>query len=324
MRALVIETGRGLRMTDLPRPGVKPHEALIAVRAVSLNRADADEIGGSYRARDRGIGNGVAGSDLAGEVVAIGEAVDQVAVGDRVMAMVEGAFAELAAVDQRLLLPVPRSMSYTSAAALPSALMTEYDALVLQGKLTPGQSVLVTAATSGVGLFGADLARWCGATPVFGTTTSTHKARILRDRGLRPIVTGTTGLGTAISEGTNGTGVDLTIDHTGGDLLDDLVAATRIGGTVIQVGRLAGSCPRIDLDQLAYRRISLVGTSFRTRDDHHRATIVRSLREHIAPALAAGELNAEVAAVLPFSAAQRALNALAHGGLVGKSVLLLD
>ncbi|ASR35911.1 hypothetical protein BAY61_13855 [Prauserella marina] len=324
MRALVIETGRGVRMADVPRPSVKPHEVLVAVRAVSLNRADADEIVGSYRSRDRETGSGVAGSDLAGEVVATGEAVDHVTVGDRVMAMVEGAFAEFVAVDHRLLLEVPDSMSDASAAALPSALMTEYDALVLQGKLTAGQSVLITAATSGVGLFGAALARWCGAAPVFGTTTRTHKTRILRDRGVHPIDTGTANLVTAVSERTDSAGVDLTIDHTGGDLLGDLIAATRIGGTVIQVGRLAGACPRIDLDRLAYRRISLVGTSFRTRDDQQRATIVRSLREHVAPALSSGELSADVATVLPFTEAQRALTVLANGDQVGKSVLLLQ
>jgi NADPH2:quinone reductase len=308
VRALVVGD-KGWEWAAVAEPEPAPHEVVVEVRAMSLNRADLDEVRGGYLPRDRGAGQRIAGSDLAGVVRTEGAGFAE---GDRVMAMTEGAFAERIAVDDRLLLPVPPDLDWISAAALPSALLTEYDALVLQGGFRAGQSVLVTAAASGVGMFGARLAHWLGASAVFGTTTSPAKADVLRECGVRPV-----SRMTEILDATGGRGVDVVLDHVGGPLLDEVLAATRIGGTVLQIGRLGGVRAPVDLDLLAYRRIRLLGTTFRTRDDDLRAGIVREVAG-ILPVL---PVRARVARVLPFEDAVHALTDLDSPDTVGKIVL---
>lgn len=133
MQALLVGTGTWTH-ADLPDPTPQAHEVVVHVHAVGLNRADLDELSGTYRGKQPDpAGPNVAGAELAGVVERVGAGVTDVRVGDRVMAMVNGAFAERVAVDHRLLLPVPEAVDLVEAAALPVACMTAHDALVTQG-----------------------------------------------------------------------------------------------------------------------------------------------------------------------------------------------
>ena len=319
MRMIVPGSGSWtFREAAVPVPGAG--QVLVQVRAAALNRADLDELAGRYRPRDRGAGTEAAGSELAGTVAALGPGTAGAGVGDRVMAMVEAAFAEYAAVDSRLLLPVPDGLSDADAAALPSALMTEYDALFLQGGLAPGSTVLITAATSGTGLLAAALARRAGAT-VLGSTTRADRMPYLAERGVSPVPGRPGALSASVRAATGGRGADLVIDHVGGALLDDAVAATRIGGTLVHLGRLGGTRGELDLDRLAYRRVRLVGSTFRTRDDTERAAIAAAVRSRALDWVADGSVRAPIAALVPFAEAPRALDLLRRPEAPGKVVL---
>ncbi|MGW1678322.1 quinone oxidoreductase family protein [Saccharopolyspora sp. NPDC002376] len=326
MRAIVLgSTDAGstwLERHDVEPPEPDENEVVVEVRATALNHADLDELAGTYasdqRRHDRPH---VVGSDLAGIVTSVGSAVSGVRPGDRVMAMVDGAFADQVAFDHRLALPVPDALDWPAAAALPSALMTEYDALLNQGQLAPGQSVLITAATSGVGLIALDIAQWAGADQIFATTTSPQKELLLTARGARAVNTRSEDLAETVLAATDGRGVDLVIDHVGGALLDACIAATRIGGTVVQVGRASGPVSTIDVDRLAYRRVHLIGTTFRTRGTDARANIAEAIRTHLLPAVADHRIRAHVHEVLPLAQADRARAELAAPGSAGKVVL---
>lgn len=323
MRALVV-AGGGWRWQDLPAPVPGHGEALVQVRAVALNRADLDERRGTYRGkRPDPAGRNIAGAELAGVVTGLGPGVTGVDLGDRVMAMVDGAFADQVAVDERLLLPVPDTVDWPQAAALPVACLTEYDALVTQGGFVGGQSVLVLGATSGVGSFATALARQLGAGVVVGTSRSAAKlARAaFLDAG---VDTTREDLAAVVEAHTGGAGADVVLDHVGGDLVDRAVAATRIGGTVVQIGRLGGDLAHLDLDQLAYRRVRLVGTTFRTRDADEQAAVVAAVREHVLPALAEGALTIHVDSQFAFDAVEEAHAYLATGATHGKVVLAVE
>ena len=325
MRGIVVSDHGWDERTDLLVPEPAPDEVIVEVRAAALNHADLDELTGEYRSDQRRADRPpVAGSDLAGVVTRVGRTVTGVRPGDRVMAMTEGAFAEYVAVDHRVVVPVPGELDWAEAAALPSACMTEYDALIDQGGLVAGQSVLITAGSSGVGLVAIDIARWAGAEPVLATTTSAAKQDLLADRGALSVNTASDDLVAQVLRATGGTGADLVIDHVGGDLLDDLVAATRIGATIIQVGRLAGRRAALDLDRLAYRRVHLVGTTFRTRGIAHRAAIATGLRTRLLPAIASRRIRAHVHRVFSFDQARTALDLLRSGRPAGKVVLSCD
>ncbi|MQA04490.1 MAG: zinc-binding dehydrogenase [Streptosporangiales bacterium] len=322
LQAVVVGAG-GWAYTGLPVPTPAPHEVLVRVHAVGLNRADLDERDGRYRgkAHDPALPN-VAGAELAGAVEWVGGEVTGVVPGDRVMAMVNGAFAEYAVVDARLLLPVPAALTWTAAAALPVACLTEHDALVARAGLRPGDSVLVLGATSGVGVFAAALARELGAATVLGTSRSAAKLKLVPGLDVA-IDTSTTDLADAVLESTGGAGADVVVDHVGGELTDRAIAATRVGGTVVQVGRLAGDRALLDLGRLAYRRVRLVGTTFRTRTSAEHAEVVAGVRADVLPLVGSGRLGVPVDRVFAFTDLDAAYAYVTSGSSVGKVVLTL-
>lgn len=320
MRALLGGAGRDWIVQDVPVPAPGPGQLLVRVRAAGVNRADLYMLEGTYltHAKTRFP----AGLELAGEVAAVGAGVDGVAVGDRVMGTTLGAFAAYALVDHRHVLPVPASLRWVDAAALPVGLTTEHDALVTQGGFSPGQRVLIVGATSGIGMLGVQLAKALGAAQVIATTTSTSKASALRDVGADVVVdTSREGLADAVRAATGGVGVDVALDHVGGALFAELLGATRIQGTIVNIGRLAGAKTTIDLDQLAFRRLHVIGTTFSIRTGEERAEVAAALLPAVIPAVADGRIRAIVDEVVPFDEAQRAAERLRANDVVGKLVI---
>ncbi|MGY4979337.1 quinone oxidoreductase family protein [Streptomyces sp. 900105755] len=251
-----------VRDVDVPKPG--PGQIRVRVRAGAVNRADLYMLQGTYNPRAKTGDLLTAGLEFAGEVDAVGEHVRRWAVGDRVMGVALGAFAPYPLVDHRHVITVPKSLPWTDAAALPAALATEH--AVAQGGFGLRQSVLAVGATSSVGLIGVQLAKTLGASQVIATTTSDSKVDALKSVGADVVVnTASQNIAEAVAEATGGPGADLTLDHVGGQLFADTCLATRIGGTVVNVGRLAGPESTIALSQLTFHRLRILGTTFSVR-----------------------------------------------------------
>ncbi len=330
MRALVIEQGqRGseFAIAEVEEPTCKPGEVLIQVKAAGLNRADLLARDGAYTANKTLAREGLrrVGMEAAGLIEQIGSDVHGLTVGQRVMVMGGGTIAESLAVDARLVIPIPSNLGWSEAASLPMAAATEYDALVTQGDLQAGQSVLILGASSGVGVFGAQIAHWRGAQPVIGTTTSADKMSALLDYGVdMPVNTQTSQLAETVMQATNGRGVDLTVDHVGGELLNQAVAAAAIRGTIIQVGRIGGRRLDFDLETLAYRRVRIIGTTFRTRTPDEVFEVAERIRRFVIPAVEVGELRSVVCRVFPFAQFAEAYTFMENNRALGKIVLALD
>jgi NADPH2:quinone reductase len=327
MRALVIERSerRGLfAIAHVDEPTCGPGDVLIKVRAAGLNRADLLSRDGAYTA-NKTLASGElrrVGMEAAGVIEQLGDGVSGFSLGQRVMVMSGGTFAERLAVDQRLAMPVPDNLDWSEAAAIPMAAATEFDALVTQGNLKAGQSVLILGASSGVGVLGAQIARWKGAQPVIGTTTSAEKLSALTEFGVGIAVnTHTTNLIEAVMAATGGHGVDLTIDHVGGELLNQAVAAAAIRGTIIQVGRIGGKRLDFDLETLAYRRVRLIGTTFRTRSPEEVYAVAERIRQHVVPAMEDDRLKPVVSRVFPFEQFAEAFDFMENNRALGKIVL---
>ncbi len=309
-----------LEEVDVPVP--RDGQVLVAVYAAGLNRADLGMLGGHYRPGGVKLESFTAGLELAGEVAAVGGGVTNVAVGDRVMATTIGAFAAFALADARQVLRVPDSVSFADAAALPVALTTEHDALVTQGGFVADHRVLITGASSGVGMIGIQMARALGASQVIATTTSASKRDALVAVGADVVIdTSQDPLAETVREATDGAGIDVTLDHVGGDLVADLIAATRPLGTIINIGRLGGSTATIDLDRLAFGRVRLVGTTFSIRTADERAAVAEALVPDVLPAVANGGIRPIVDEVISFDEATRAADRMRSNTAVGKLVL---
>ena len=280
MRA-VIYTGAGgpevIRIGEVPRPEVRPEHIRVRVHAAGLNRADLSQRRGTYAAPP-GWPADIPGMEYAGEVEAV-RGASKWKVGDRVMGLVGGgAQAELVAVHEDEVLPIPEGLSYAEAAAIPEVFLTAYDALVARGRLEAGQRVLIHAVGSGVGTAAAQIAKHLGAT-VLGTSRSADKLARATVYGLDTgIDTSRTGFRDAV-----GDPVDVVLDVLGGPALADNLHVLGLRGRLVLLGFLAGSRTTADLGPILRKRLEVIGTVMRTRGPEERAPLVRAFTERMLP-----------------------------------------
>lgn len=325
MSALVTGGGPTWTLTEVPAPTPGPGEVLVRAAAVAVNNADLGIIDGA----DPGAGGSgeqaVAGFEVAGEVVALGEGVDQVAVGDQVMASTGAAFAELVLVDQRYVMPRPDGLAPEVGCALPTGLLTEHGALAAAGLESglDGRSVLITGASTAIGLIGVQVVRALGAGQVIGTTRSDDKADLLREVGVDTVVvTSEQELTEAVLAATEGRGVDLVLDHVAGQTFADCLPATAEDGQVVNIGRVGGPASTIDIDALSFRHLTVHGVSFGAREDEM-ARVIAGVREHLLPAVADGRIRPVVAESVPWTEHERVVQVMREGSARGKLVLTL-
>jgi NADPH2:quinone reductase len=329
VRAVVVDPARDdLSVSEVPDPVASEGQLLVRVRGAGLNRADLLVRRGAYRVGPRGdrpVAPFVAGGELAGEVDAVGPGVEGWRAGDRLMARGAG-YAELAAVDARMAIAVPDGIGWEEAGGLMVALITMHDALVTNGRLRAGDAVVVNAATSGVGVVGVRLAALLGAGVVFATSRSAHKLDVLQaflgplPCPLIPVDTSQAELPAVVADHTGGVGADVIVDNVGAAALADNVAAAAIRGRIVQVGRLGGRTAEIDLDELARKRIALVGVTFRTRGTDEVVAVVDAARRDVGQSL--DRVVPRVDRVFPLDQAAEAQDQLARDEHVGKLVLV--
>ncbi|WP_278235840.1 zinc-binding dehydrogenase [Isoptericola sp. AK164] len=301
-------------LVRVPVPAPADDQVLVRTRAVAVNNADVTE------AADVRI----PGFEFSGEVVAAGSAVDPAAVGTAVMGVGPGAFAEYVAVHHRHVMPVPDGVPSDVAAGLPTALLTEYGAL-RRAPLSAGDTVLLTAATSAIGLVGVQVATELGAGRVIATTRSEERRPLLEGVGAHDVVvTGTEDLVARVRELTGGTGADVVLDHVGGAVLDDAIAAVRPGGRVVSVGRLAGPTAEIDLFALARSGAVLQSVSFGFTPVEVIGGLLEGVTRDLSDAVSQGRVAPVVGRHTAFTDLPATLAALAAGEHVdGKTVASL-
>ncbi|MFI6962754.1 zinc-binding dehydrogenase [Streptomyces sp. NPDC050255] len=321
MRALLTTgTPPAWTVTEIEPPVVAPDQVLVEVASAGLNRADLLMRDGTYvpSSADWNVAPDRVGFEMAGRVRTVGDQVTSIAPGQYVMAQTGGACAELVAVDHRLLLPAPGLLDLVAAAGLPSALLTEYDALTGAAQFRPGDRVLITGGTSGVGHIGVQLARALGARTVITTTRSKAKAGLLRELGAtRVINTDSEDIAKALGPDA----FDVCLDHLGGPVLAGLLGAAAPRARIVQIGRLAGTHTHLDLETLASRRIQLIGTTFRGRGADELHALTARLREALPGLLLTHDVRPVVDSVLDLSEAERAGQLLDRPGLTGKVIL---
>lgn len=281
MRAVIYEGAGGpevITIGEVPKPEVGKDHVRIGVHAAGLNRADLLQRRGQYPA-PHGWPANIPGLEYAGEVEAVRPGVTRWKVGDRVMGLVGGgAQAEFVVVHQDEVLPIPQRLSYAEAAAIPEAFLTAYDALVIRGRLQPGERILIHAVGSGVGTAATQIAKHLGAT-VLGTSRSGDKIARALVYGLDiGIDTSDTPFRDAVGEP-----VQVVLDVLGGPAFDDNLAVLAPRGRLIMLGFLAGSRTEIDLSPILRKRLEVIGTVMRTRGLDERLPLVREFGERILP-----------------------------------------
>lgn len=321
MKGVVLtQDGISTQTLPVPRPGYT--ELLVKVRASSLNRADLFLAEGRAHGGHGGAGTPL-GLEWAGDVVATGNEVAGFKVGDRVMCSGIGGLSEYAVADWRRTFAFPtQDFGYEAAACLPVSLRTTHVSIATTGKLLKGESVLVLGASSGVGLMSLQVAKLLGAGLVIGTSTKADRRARLSEFGADVAVdSNAANWVEQVLEHTAGRGVDLLIDFLAGPLINDSMRAVKVGGRIVNVGRMAGESGHFDFDLHSMRRIQYLGTTFRTRTADEVQEIQRQVLTDLWPALQAGRIGVPIDAKLPIDRANEAFDLMKTNGHFGKIVL---
>jgi NADPH2:quinone reductase len=314
-----VASDNGLVLADVPEPKPGPHEVLTRVRAAGLNRADLAAARGAFHP-----GHGTAGQPIglewAGDVVAVGAEVTEFQAGDRVMCSGIGGYAEYAASDIGRTLPLPDAMTYDTGATLPVALYTMHDALITNGRLTPGDAVLIQGASSGVGIMGLQIAKLKDAGLVIGSSTNAERRARLKEFGADVTIdTHAPDWPEQVRNATGGKGVNLIVDMLSGSAANGNMQACALLARIVNVGRLAGAKAEFDFDLHALKRIDYIGVTFRTRSVEEVREISRRMRADIWDAVTSGKLHLPIDRTFPLEealAAQAHMRANKHFGKV--------
>jgi NADPH2:quinone reductase len=308
-----------LDQIDVSEPGGS--EVLVEIHAAGLNRADLLQRRGLYPAPP-GYAQDIPGLEYAGVVRQTGPRVRDYKAGDRVMGIVAGGSMSTAIlVQERELIPVPKAFSLTEAAAIPEVFLTVYDALVIQGRLSAGQRVLIHSVASGVGTAALQLALVTGA-QVIGTSRSQRKIALCSALGLEQAILVNDGkFADELREKTSGQMVQLILDTVGGAYLRENVEAIAPGGRIVIIGLLGGAKAELNLGLLLAKRASVHGSVLRSRTFEEKATLTQRFIRDGLSLFERGMLKPVIDCVMPMSEIQQAHLKMEQNLNCGKIVL---
>jgi putative PIG3 family NAD(P)H quinone oxidoreductase len=323
MKYIEITTPGGpevLRLAEGPAPTPDPGQVLVRVHAAGVNRPDLMQRQGKYPPPPGA--SPIPGLEIAGEVVATGTGVRDPAVGAPVCALLTGGgYAELAAAEAGLCLPVPDGFSRAEAAALPETYFTVWHNVFQRGQLRRGESLLVHGGSSGIGTTAIQLGAAFGAR-VFATAGNADKCAACRNLGAeRAINYRIEDFVAVVKVATGDRGVDVILDMVAGDYVERNLAAAAEDGRIVMISALHGYRVNVDLLPLMRKRLALTGSTLRNRDVAFKTGLAQALREHVWPLLESGRVRPVLYRTLPLAEAAEAHRLLEAGDHVGKIVL---
>jgi NADPH:quinone reductase-like Zn-dependent oxidoreductase len=343
MKAVIFEQHGGpevLKLTEVPDPQIKANEVLVEVRACALNHLDV------------WVRNGlpgikiplphILGNDVAGVVREVGPLVTWVKAGDEVMIQPgvscghcaqclagrdnmcdeydiigyrrDGGYAELVAVPGLNIIPKPKNLSWSEAAALPLVTLTAWHMLVARANVQPGEDVLVHAAGSGVGSVGIQIAKLLDAR-VITTASSDDKLLKARELGADETVNYTReDWHKEVRRLTNGRGVDVVFEHTGAATWPGSILSLKKGGRLVTCGATSGFDAKTDLRHVFYRHLTILGSMMGSKAD-----LLEAMKF-----IETGQLRAVNDRTLPLADARKAHELMEDRAQFGKLVLAIE
>lgn len=324
MKAVLVNEDQSLRWAEVPNPTYGLEECLIKIEAAGINRADLMQREGNYPPPP-GCPEWM-GLEISGTIVAMGEAVAEKSgwkLGDAVCALLGGGgYAQYVAVRYDMLMPVPEGCSMVEAAALPEAYATAYLNLFIEGKIRPGDTLLVTGGNSGLASVIIPMAKAFGIR-VITTVRNPQKAAAIAHLKADVVVdTSREELAEVLKrELDNGTGVDVAIDCLGGEKMGSCLHYLKHGARWIMIAALSGEQTQIDLRNIYVRNVRIVGSTLRSRTPEVKAEILASLVRDVWPKVSSGEIRPTICGVLPMTQADQGQQLLYKSKSVGKVVL---
>ncbi len=299
---------------DLPPPG--PGEARIRIRAAAVNFPDILTVQGKYQHRPPLPF--IPGSEAAGDVVALGDGVTHLKIGDRVICGGLGGYAEEMQVSTASLRTIPSGVGYAEAASFTVAYLTAYVALVRRARLEAGEWLLVHGAAGGVGLAAVDLGKHLGA-KVIATASTETKREFLKSYGADHVLP-SSGFREKVKEITGGEGADVIYDPVGGDVFDESTRCIAFDGRLLIVGFTSGRIPQIGVNLPLIKGYSILGV----RAGEYGRKFPEKGRQNmfaITKLLAEKKIHPHIHARFPLAKAVDAMRTLQDRTVIGKVVI---
>lgn len=295
-------------------------QVLIKVEAAGVNRPDVLQRKGLYPA-PKGH-NDLPGLEVAGTIAAVGGGATRFAVGDRVMALVNGGgYAEYCLAEEPSVLPIPASLSMVEAAAIPETFFTVWHNVFERGALKAGEWVLIHGGTSGIGVTAIQLAAARGA-KVITTAGSAEKCKACLALGAHRAIDYTQeDFADVVKAETEGRGVDVILDMVGGDYVDRNIRSLADDGRLVNIGYQQGSKVTVDMMRVMLKRLTLTGSTLRIRPTAVKGAIARAVAENALPLIAEGRVRVVIDSTFTLSEAGKAHARMEESQHIGKIVL---
>ena len=311
-----------LVLEELPARQAAAGEVVIAVRACGVNFFDALIVQGKYQTRPPLPFS--PGGEVSGVISAVSTGVKGLETGMRVLAFVgHGGYAEEIATDAANVVALPAQMDFVTAAAFPITYATSYHGLKDRGQLRSGETLLVLGAAGGVGLAAVEIGKILGAR-VIAAASSEAKLALAREHGADALINyGASDLRERIREETDGKGVDVVYDPVGGGYAEQALRSLAPGGRYLVIGFASGEIPKIALNLLLLKVVSLVGVFWgafaRAQPQRNAANMAELLAWYTQ-----GRLRPHVSATFPLARYREALDAVIQRKALGKVVLVME
>lgn len=318
MHAVLVDEKGSLSWAEVPDPESRADEIIIDVHAAALNRADLLQRAGDYPPPPgwpEWMGLEVAG------LVSHAPEQSRFEIGDEVCALLGGGgYAERVAVPESMALPIPEGLSMVEAAAIPEAFATSYLNLCIEAGLKAGDTVLIQAGASGLGMAAIQLVKTLGGT-VMTTVSTEAKAAFVRALGADIVINRTTDdLCSAMEERP----VDIALDCIAGADLGRFLEKMAIGGRWVVIATLGGARTELDANLFFRRGLRLIGSTLRSRTPEMKAQILAGVQRTLWEAFSTGTIKPVIHATLPISRAEEAHAILQNRENLGKVVLTVS
>jgi putative PIG3 family NAD(P)H quinone oxidoreductase len=328
MKAVYVREFGGIENLEIQEVENPPEpagtEVLVNVKACALNRADLLQRRGFYPA-PKGFPERILGLEFAGEVSEIGENVSDFKIGDRVFGITAGgAQAEFLLTEASLLARIPENLSFAEAAAVPEAFITAHDAIFTSGELREGETLLIHAVGSGVGLAALQLAKARNIKTI-GTSRTADKLEKCEEFGLDEAiaVADETNFADIIKKKNEGRGVDVILDLVGAKYFQANLESLNLKGRLILVGTTGGAKAELNYGAVMSKRLKIIGTVLRSRPTAEKAEATRKFAAEVVPLLESGKIKANIDKIFKLEQIREAHEYLESNASFGKVVLEL-
>lgn len=327
MRAILVPKPGDIEVLtfgEYPIPEPKESEVRIRVRAIGINRADIAQRKGKY-APVPGA-SPLLGLEVAGEIESLGNSVKGFRVGDRVCTLLPGGgYAEYAVTPADLLIPIPDSISFEEAAAIPEAFITAYQCLFWIGRLQKGETVCIHAGASGVGTAAIQLSKQKGAR-VIATVGSEEKKAVCEKLGADYVILyKQQDFAAKILEYTNQRGVELLLDFVGASYWEKNIQSLALDGRMVLISFLGGAkLSAVSLSPILLKRLQITGTTLKSRDLAYKSKLVDEFRQVVMPFFYSGKLKPVIHRVYHWHEVKEAHREMEENKNIGKIILSLS